>query len=270
MTEDTNSYQTSAISWWSWRPGIKPHTALLLGASITCIAFLFAAIGLISLVLAILDSVSPPLHIPGTVLSHSMNGITGQANLFISLHNTDFPPHVSASTNTSTLQTIHDGDHIFLDYTPHLHILTALESSEQRFLLQNGGMFSIYLGVFALLFLGFLLLPYPVLLTRWAWRDLYGRNADDRKRQLTGKVVALRAAKQTRAGRPGLTPRPSHTWYGVALSLSPVATPAQRQTITFAISRTMYEAFHEGETVRVTYSPYIHYVYAMEPSVERA
>ena len=268
MTEDIHSYQTSSISWWSWRPGIKPHTALLLGALITCIAFLFAAIGLISLVLAILDSVSPPLHIPGTVLSHSFNGITGQANLFISVHNTDFPPHVSAITDKSTLQTIHDGDHIFLDYSPHLHILTALESSEQRFLLQNGSMFSIFLGVFALLFLGFLLLPYPVLLTRWAWRDLYGRNDDDRKRQLTGKVIALRAAKQTRAGRPGLTPRPTHTWYGVALSPSPIATSVQQKIMTFAISREMYEALHEGETVRVTYSPHIQYVYAMEPSSE--
>ena len=270
MTQDTNSYQSSAISWWSWRPGIKPHTALLLGALITSIAFLFAAIGLISLVLAILDSVSPPLHIPGTVLSHSINGITGQANLFIGLHNTDFPPHVSAITDKSTLQTIHDGDHIFLDYSPHLHILTALESSEQHFRLQNGGMFSIFLGVFALLFLGLLLLPYPILLTRWAWRDLYGSDANDRIRKLTGKVVALRAAKQTRAGRPGLTPRPTHTWYGVALSLSPVATSVQQQIITFAISRAMYEALHEGETIRVTYSPYVHYVYALEPSVERA
>jgi hypothetical protein len=268
VTVDTDNYQSIAISWWSWRPGIKPHTALLLGALISCIAFLFATIGLISLVLAILDSVSPPLHIPGMVLGHSINGITGQANLFIGLHSADFPSHISAITGTSTLQTIHDGDHIFLDYSPHLHMLTALESSEQRFLLQNGGMFSIFLGVFALLFLGFLLLPYPVLLTRWAWLDLHGHNEDERTRKLTGKVIALRAAKQTRAGRPGLTPRPTHTWYGVALSLPPAATPLKQQIITFAISREMYEALHEGETVRVTYSPHIQYVFAMESSNE--
>ena len=256
-------YQAHSVSWWSWRPGIRPRTALFTGSLITCIALVLTTVGLLSLVLGILDSVSSPLRLPGIVLNHSINGIDGQTNLLINLHTTDFPPHVSVKVDKSLLPIVHNGDHIFLDYTPHLHMLLALESGGQRFPIQNGGLFSIFLGTFALLFLGLAMLPYPALLASWAWRDLHGREPDDRQRALIGKVIALREALPTRANRPGLAPRPIRAWYGVALA--PLASSTQQSVLTFAIPQDMYKALQEGEYVRITYSSHIHYVYKLEP-----
>ncbi len=258
----------SSISWWSWRPGVKPRTVMLIGSLITCVALLFTIIGLVSLVLGILDSGSAPLQVPGIVLGHAINGIDGQAHLLVGVHTTDFPPHVSAVAAKTILQTLHDGDHIILDYTPHLHVLLALENAGQHFPLQNGGMFSIFLGVFALLFLGLVLLPYPAILTSWAWRDLYGRRAGDRQSQVTGRVIALREAKQTRTNRPGLTPRTTHSWYGVALVPLETTTSPGQPMLTFAINHEMHTALREGEVIRVTYSSHLHYVYTLEPADE--
>ena len=266
MTEDSkqhNPYQAHAVSWWSWRPGIKPRTALFIGSLITCVALIFTIIGLLALVLGILDSVSPPLRLSGTVINHSINSINGQANLLVSIHATDFPPHVSVTADRSVAQTVHDGATIVLDYTPHLHLLLALESAGQRFPIQNGGLFSIFLGILTLLLLGLVMLPYPALLTSWAWRDLYGRNPGDRQRALAGKVIALREAIPKRANRPGLAPRPTGTWYGVALA--PLDASAEPPVLTFAIPQNMYKALQEGEIVRITYSSHIHYVYKLEP-----
>jgi len=260
------SYAARSISWWSWRPGVKPRTVMLIGSLITCVALLFTITGLIALILGILDSVSSPLSVPGIVRSHAVNGLDGQAHLLVSIHTVDFPPQVTAVLDKAILQTVHDGDHVILDYSPHLHVLLALEQGKQRFLLQNGGMFSIFLGACTLLFLGLVLLPYPALLTSWAWRDLYGRGIGDRQSQLTGRVIARREAKQTRANRPGLTPRTTHSWYGVALAPSDV--PEGQSMKTFAISREMYDALRDGETIRVTYSPHLHYVYTLEPADE--
>lgn len=268
MTEGSKQHhpyqgQAHSISWWSWRPGIKPRTALFIGSLITCVALIFTIIGLLALVLGILDSVSPPLRLSGTVINHSINSIDGQTNLLVSIHSTDFPPHVSVTADRSVAQTVHDSATIVLDYTPHLHVLLALESAGQRFPIQNGGLFSIFLGTFTLLLLGLAMLPYPALLTNWAWRDLYGRNPDDRQRILTGKVIALREAIPKRANRPGLSPRPTRTWYGVALA--PLDASAEQPVLTFAIPQDMYKALQEGEIIRITYSSHIHYVYKLEP-----
>lgn len=264
--QQPESYAARSLSWWSWRPGVKPRTVMLIGSLITCVALLFTITGLIALVLGILDSVSSSLPVPGIVRSHAINGLDGQAQLLVSFHTVDFPPQVTAVLDKAILQTVHDGDHVVLDYSPHLHVLLALEQGKQRFPLQNGGMFSIFFGACTLLFLGLVLLPYPALLTSWAWRDLYGRRADDRQSQLTGQVIARREAKQTRANRPGLAPRTTHSWYGVALT-SRDALEAQSLK-TFAISRAIYDALREGETIRVTYSPHLHYVYKLEPADE--
>lgn len=269
MIEDSKHLhrdQTHSVSWWSWRPGIHPHTALLIGSLITCIALVITAIGLLSLILGIWDSISPPLHLSGTVMSHSTNSINGQTNLLVSLHTADFPSHVSVVADKTFFLTMHNGEHIVLDYTPHLHVLIALESAGQRFSTQNGGLFSLWLGTFALLFLGLAMLPYPALLANWAWYDLYGHNPDDRQRTLVGKVIALREAIPTRANRPGLSPRPTRAWYGVALS--PLPTSAEQSLLTFAISLDMYKALQKGEVVRITYSSHIHYVYKLEPPDE--
>ncbi len=210
------TFDVGPISWWSWRPGIKPHNALLIGGLISCMALLLASIGLIAL-------------------------------------------------------------------------LSALEHEGQHALLPGESQGGVFFGSVALLLVGLIFLPYPAVLANWGWLDLYGHNKEHRRCEMTAKVVGLRAAVQTRASRTGLTPRPSRTWYGVALypmdaiklemrpcndaraSTSRSArskgsnwTPTQR-VMTFAISEHVYRSLHESDVVRINYSYYLHYVYTLEP-----
>ena len=67
MPDQTRPKQTSfptgnsAITWWSWRPGIKPRNAFIIGAPLTLLACFFIGVGLYTLLFGIIDSYSPPL-----------------------------------------------------------------------------------------------------------------------------------------------------------------------------------------------------------------
>jgi len=262
------------ISWWSWRPGIKPRNALLIGGLISCMALVLASIGLIALVLSMLDSLSPPLQIPGIVTKHIANSLDGQPRLIFRLHTMGLPAEASAAVSDLDFRTIHDGDHILLDYTPHLHLLYALEHAGQHSMLPGSSTGGVFLGSIALLSSGLLFLAYPVVLANWGWLDLYGHDKEHRRCEMTAKVVGLRAAVQTRASRPGLTPRTSSTWYGVALYPVSVSSPPSelgamnwaptQQVMTFAISEHLYRSLHEGDVVRIIYSHHLHYAYSLE------
>ncbi len=63
------------ISWWSWRPGIRPRNALFIGGLITVVALLLLGIGLVTLVLGILDSFSPPVQVTGSFSLLLLGGI---------------------------------------------------------------------------------------------------------------------------------------------------------------------------------------------------
>jgi len=256
-----------AVNWWSWRPGIKPRKAMMIGGAITLFALLLAAIGLITLVLGVLDGFSAPLQITGVVAGHTMNNFDGLPRLNIRMHTPGFPTSVSPVVSNTAYHTISDGEHVTLDYSSRLHFLYALESVGQYYALPGSSKGDDPLGSIALLLLGVVLLPYPALLSLWSWRDLHPKNdSGDGRRTMTARVVGKRAAVRTAArrgtNRPGLLPQFSRSWYGVALE--PIDENATQQTMTFSISYETYRSVEEGTQVSITYSPHLHYVYKLE------
>lgn len=278
MLEDTAQSQAQTktathdgrpISWWSWRPGIKPRNALLLGGSFSLAALLFISLGVVVLALSIADSVSSPLSIPGVVTHHTIAGLDSSYYLTIRLHTQGFPTSVSAEVNVVAYHAIHDGDAVLAEYSPHLHVLNALDSTGQQgqhYVLPNSGAVGILLGAIALLLLGIALLPYPAVLARWGWRDLYAeRDPQQGPSQINGTIVALRAATETHMRRPGLLPRRgTRTWYGVALQPTENTGDTAAHVVTFALNSVTYKTVKEGAEVIITYSPHLHYVYSLK------
>ena len=60
-----NTQDTAAISWWSWRPGIKPRNALVFGGLLSFLALLLIGSGLLTLIVGIVDASSPPVKSRG-------------------------------------------------------------------------------------------------------------------------------------------------------------------------------------------------------------
>lgn len=261
------THEYDPINWWSWRPGIKPRKAMFIGAPIAILALLLASIGLITLVSGILDSFSEPLQLPGIVSGHTINSFDGLPRLNIRLHTADFPTIVSPVVSNAAYHAIRDGDHILADYSPRLHFPYALESAGQHYPIPGSSRGDDPPGSVALLLLGAVLFPYPVLLVLWGWRDQHpGHNGTDGRCTMTAKIVGKRAAVRTVARRgsnlPGLLPQFSHSWYGVALD--PIESTAAQQIMTFSIDYETYRSLEEGTPVRITYSPHLHYVHALE------
>ena len=263
MLEDTAQphtelaiHESGPVSWWSWRPGIHPRNALLIGSVFTLIALFFIALGLVVLALSIADSSSAPLNVAGVVTHHTTGGLNGSYYLTIQLHTQSFPSSVSAPVNITVFHILHDGNAVTLEYSPYLRQLNALDANGQHYILPNSGAAGIVIGAIALLLLGLFMLPYPAVLARWGWRDLYASD----KVHIVGTIIALRAATEMQMRRPGLMPRRGvRTWYGVALSTSDTG-----RVMAFAVTETMYRGLKEGESITITYSPHIHYVYSLE------
>lgn len=255
------------INWWSWRPGIKPRKAMVIGGLVALFALLLSGIGLITLVLGILDGFSSPLQIPGIVASHTMNSFDGLPRLNIRMHTPDFPASVSPIVSNAAYHTFSDGEHVTIDYSARLHFLYALESTGHYYAIPGSSKGDDPLGSIALLFLGVVFLPYAALLALWSWRDLHPKpGSGDGRCIMTAKVVGKRAAIRAMArrgtNRPGLLPQFSHSWYGVALD--PINEDATLQIMTFSISYETYRSLEEGTLVSITYSPHLHYVYKLE------
>lgn len=265
------THDPDSITWWSWRPGIKPRNAVFVGGLITLLALLLGSIGMITLVLGIMDNASAPLQLPGIVAGHTVNNLDGLPRLRITinnrLHAVGFPAMVSPVVSKEAFHAIHDGDSILLDYSPRLHFLYALESAGRYYTLPGVSMADNPIGSVALLLLGVTLFPYPALLTLWGLRDL--RSAHDSRNgrcmitaRVVGKRAAVRTITQRRDNRPGLTPRLSRSWYGVALD--PVEPTSSEQFMTFNINYETYCSVDEGVLVQIMYSPHLHYVYKLE------
>jgi hypothetical protein len=267
--------ENGPLSWWSWRPGIQPRNALLIGGAIAFIAVLLISIGLVTLVLGIMDSSSPPLRIPGVVVSHNST-IMGQQQLTIrefadNLSNgaSNLPGEVSPVVASNTFRTLRNGQHVLLDYSPHLYILSALEYGDQRVALPDANLTSDIFGAIVLLCFGMIVLPYPALLAHWGWRDLYSwHSKQDEIRKMRASVVKLRETgrRQLRTAQAGLTPHIARAWYGVALC--PIdgmeKTAGEKKIMTFSISHEVYSRLRVGDVVDIRYSPRVHYVYALE------
>jgi hypothetical protein len=260
---ENNSFSMGTISWWTWRPGIRPQYAHMLGVLLSVLALLFIAGGIVTLVLGILDGYSPPVQIPGTVIGRSTNSFDNSPQLIIRIQRAGSTATIKPAVTSTTFQAIQDGDHIIIDYSQHLHFLYALESaSGQRYTLPGASAFGNPFGSVALLLLGLVLLPYPVFLALWGWRDLYSRHDCT----IRARIVGLRSSKQSRTARPGLTSRIARSSHVVALE--PIHGHSSQEVMTFTIKEEMYHSLREGMIVQVTYSPHLHYVYALKQSDE--
>lgn len=259
--EQTHSMDVGPISWWSWRPGMKPEKALFAGAVFALVGLALAASGLVTLVLGILDGNSPPLQLPGTVTSHSTVAFDNLPHLTIHLHAQGFPDQVMPAVPVSAAHSISDGAHVLVDYSPRLHFLYAIESQGRRYPIPGSSAAGNPFGSLALFFLGAVICPYPMLLTLLAWRDLNVGRGGRKKQQMRARVVGLRAAISSGTRRTGMMPVPSRSWHGVALQ--PLDSRITQQVMSFSIPEYTYALLHEGDTVEITYSPHLHYVYSI-------
>lgn len=262
--DEYNIQDNGSISWWSWRPGIKPRNALVFGGLLSFLALLLISGGLLALVFGLVDASSAPLQVPGIVTGHSTNALDELPHLTIRLHESGFPV-VSPAVSPSASRAIHDGSLVLVDFSQHLHFLYALDYAGQRYTLPGTSASGNLPGSLALLLIGIVLLPYPALLTRWGWLDLHARYEDKDRGQCTmiARVVALRSTQQTRrTNRPGLTPRFSGSWYGVALQ--PLNAADADEIRTFSIQQKTHQYLHKDSIVEVIFSAQLRYVYSIE------
>lgn len=254
----------ASFSWWSWRPGIKPTRALLIGIPLVLVGFFFILAGIYSLISIIIDSNSPPTRIPGLVTGYTGGILDNQTHLSIRLQRNGRSATITPAITPAEQHVIHSGDGVTLDYSPRLGYLYALEDHGQRFNLPGGSPLSGLFASIALIVLGLLFFPYPLLLSLWGWHDL--RQPAVRKR---GKVIGLRVSQRTRAPlrrratHPGLTPRLGRAWYGMALET--LASP--QDIVPFAIREEQHKELREGHRVEVTYSPNLHYIHSIQPII---
>lgn len=252
--------ESEAVSWWSWRPGMKPLYAFLFGGLLSLLALFLLSNGATLLISGMLDSNSPPLRAPGIVTGHTRN-VLGSPQLTIRLEEPGLPPEITLIVSPVTSATLSNGTPVTVDYAPHLRTPYALESQGHRSMLPGTSASGNLLATLALLLFGLVLLPYPFLLSFWGWRDL--RTPQGCK--LTAYVVALRTAKQTTTRTPGLVRRTTHIWYGVALQPANETTTAAKPTVlTFGLKQEVYERLQRGDKVQVIYSPHLHHLYTLK------
>ncbi len=253
----TTNVPATPISWWSWRPGMRPGNALLLGIPLIFLALLLLLLGAITLSAGIEDSSSPPLQIPATVVGRTLNKSTNQAQLTLRLQKTAGILDKATFTLTDD-RAIPLHASVIVSFSPRLHVAYALEYAGQRYTLQGASAAGNLPGAIVFMLLGLLLLPYPALLVHWGWRDLLiARYERGRLSTIKGRIVALR--ETTRSRQPGFAGRGARLWYGIALQ--PDEEPQKIHT--FSISEETYRSLQKGTLVRIIYSPHLHYVYTV-------
>lgn len=250
--------EREAVSWWSWRPGMRPLRAFLFGGLLSLLALFLLMNGVTTLIAGILDSSHAPLRVPGIVAAHTKD-ILGSPQLILHLKQPGFPTTVTFVVSSSAAKALTNGSVVTIDYAPHQRVPYALESRTQRYPLPDTSADGNLLQTLGLLLFGLILFPYPSLLSFWGWRDLRGRRAYQR----VGVVVALRASRQTTVRTPGLVPRTTNIWRGVAVQMEHT-TSAQPEILTFGIRQDLHEQLQRGERVEITYSPHLHHLYTLK------
>lgn len=250
--------ESEAVSWWSWRLGIKPLRAFLFGGLLSLLALFLLANGISSLIAGALDSSSAPLQVAGIVAGHARN-VLGAPQLTLHLKQTGFPSTITLVVSSTTATQLTNGSAVNVDYAPHQHIPYALESNGRRYLLPDSSASGNLWQTLALLLSGLLLLSYPSLLSFWGWRDL----RTGKTHQRSASVVALRAARQTATRSPGLVPRTTHIWHGVALQIESDKS-APPEILIFGIGQELHAELQRGTRVEITYSPHLHHLYTLK------
>ncbi|HEY1348112.1 MAG TPA: hypothetical protein VGF67_00630 [Ktedonobacteraceae bacterium] len=250
--------ESDAVSWWRWRPGARPLRAFLLGGLLSLLALFLLLNALAALLAAALDGSSAPLQVPG-IVSGQNNRAAGSPLLTIRLARPGLPASITLAVPPSAVADLPNGSPVVLDYAPHQDTPYALESHGQRYELPGSSASGNLLETLGLLLCGLLLLPYPLLLATWGWRDL--RVCQNCQR--SGHIVALRAARQTTTRTPGMVPRTTHIWYGVAIQAEHPSPGLDREILIFSVRQDVYSSCKRGDYVHVTYSPSLHHLYTI-------
>ncbi len=255
---DNGQEPGSMISRWRWRPGMKPRFALTIGMVFSVVGLLFVVIGLVSLIAGIQDSNSAPMQVPGIVTGYTTNFLDSLPHVIIRIEKENSTTTIAPGVSQVTAQSLHIGDHVIVDYSQRLHFPYALESGGRRYLLPGTSSAGNPFGSVSLILLGLVIFPYPAFLAFWGWRDHWAQGGNT----MTARIVDLRSSKQARTPQPGITSRVFRTSYTVALE--PMDAPFIQDVVTFALKEEMYLPLHQGTVVQVTYSPNLHYVYALK------
>jgi hypothetical protein len=218
-------------------------------------------LGTFTLIAGIEDSMSPPLRIPGTVLSHSEGTKISSPQLTIALRGPkSLPATVTLAISQSTFQQITIKAPVIVSYSQRLHFAYELEYAGHHYLIPGTTVAGNPPGSLALLLVGLLLLPYPALLTHWGWQDLLiERYQRTKLARMTARVVDKRATTKTRKAHPGFTGRGSRPWYGLALL--PLDEKGAEHVHTFSVSEEVWARTQTDTRVKVTYSPHLRYMY---------
>ena len=256
--KDNDQERGAVISRWHWRPGMKPGSALAIGVLFSVVGLLFVAIGLVSLIAGIQDSHLAPKQFRGVVTGYTTSFLDSLPHVIIHVEKENSMTTIAPAVSHAAAQSLHIGDTVIVDYSQRLNFPYALESGGQRYLLPGTSSAGNPFGSIALLLLGLVIFPYPAFLASWGWRDLQAKDRNIMK----ARIVDLRSSKQAHTPRPGITSPISRTTYRV--TLEPINTSFSQEVVTFSIKEEMYRTLHAKTMVQVTYSPNLHYVYAVK------
>lgn len=250
--------ESDAVSWWSWRPGIRPLRAFLFGGLLSLLALFLLVNGVTTLIAGALDSSIAPLRVPAVVVGQSKD-VLGSPQLILRLDRPGVSATITLIVSRATARALASGSAVTIDYAPHQHTPYALENGRQSYALPGSSASGNLWQTLALLLLGLLLLPYPSLLSFWGWRDL----RTGRAYQRSAIVVALRTARQTTTRTPGLLPRTTNIWHGVALQMEH-SSASMPKILTFAIQQELHAQLQRGMRAEITYSPALHHLYTLK------
>ena len=243
---------------WHWRPGMRPRIAFTVGVLFSVIGLLFVVIGVVSFIAGIQDSRSAPKQVPGVVTGYTTNLFDNLPHVIIRVKNENASTTIAPAVSHATAQSLHIGDTVIVDYSHRLNVPYALEIGGQQYLLPGTSSAGNPFGSIALVILGLIIFPYPALLATWGWRDLQTQHEDI----MTARIVELRSSKQTRTPQPGITSPISRSTY--TMVIEPIRASVLQDVITFSIKEEMYRTLRMKTLVQISYSPNLHYVYAVK------
>lgn len=239
------------MSKWSWRPGMRPRSALLIGLPLLLVTVFLLMTGALSLMYGFLDTTSPPLQVRGVITGFTSSPFDKLPHVVVRVQNAGTATTITPAVTDETRASAQVGDVVLLDYTPRLRTLYALEVRGQLYLLPGKSRAGYPPGSIALLIVGLLMLPFSIFLTLAGWHDLL-----QPARVLRGEVLELRATAQTRR-LPGLTPRLGRVKY--TMEVQPLDSQ-NASPVSFKLTEQQSQGLRDGQKIELRYSQRLHYV----------